>query len=100
MTTPSPSPLTPTPPATQSSVGSFDKVPSPKQEAESANLASFTYLTMYPPGQQSPVKLTPLTDDLSLDFCPAADDRSRQMIRTREFHYYFCSYQKMKNYFI
>lgn len=83
MATPSPSPLTPTPPATQSSIGSFEKLPSPKSEIEHGALASFSsfaYLT----GKQSPVKLMPLSDDLALDFCPTSDDGNRHMFKTRK----------------
>lgn len=92
ITTPSPSPLTPTPPTTQTSIGSYEKAtaPSPpKREIESSDLAAFTYL-MYPPGQQSPVKLTPLTDDLALDFYAATtastteNEGDRQIFKTRK----------------
>lgn len=78
-------PLNPTPPTTQSSIGSFEKLPSPKHEIDSGDLASFAYLNMYhPSGQHSPVKLTPLSDDLALDFCPpSSDDGTRQMFKTR-----------------
>lgn len=91
MATPSPSPLTPTPPATQSSIGSFEKIPSPpKHEIENRDLASFAYLSMYPQDQHSPVKLTPLTDDLALDFYAAAPEgeADKQMFKTREFFYF------------
>lgn len=96
MATPSPSPLTPTPPTTQSSIGSYEKVPTPpKREIESGDLASFAYLSMYPQEQQSPVKLTPLTDDLALDFYPATSEgeSDRQMFKTREFfNFYFIQF--------
>lgn len=92
MATPSPSPLTPTPPTTQSSIGSFEKIPTPpKQEIESGDLASFAYLSMYSQERQSPVKLTPLTDDLALDFYPATSEgeNDRQLFKTREFCRFF-----------
>lgn len=98
MATPSPSPLTPTPPTTQSSIGSFEKLPSPpKHEAESGDLTSFAYLSVYPPEQHSPVKLTPLTDDLALDFYTATseDQTDGQIYKTRE---QFYSFRIMYNY--
>lgn len=93
MATPSPSPLTPTPPTTQSSLGSFEKIPSPpKQEIESGDLTSFAYLSMYrQEQQQSPVKLTPLYDDLALDFYPDTSEGNgdKQMFKTRKMSYLF-----------
>lgn len=93
MATPSPSPLTPTPPATAQHVvlNSFENIPSPNHNIHT-ELSPFNYLEVYS-SQQSPVKLTPLTDDLALDYCNATADgvtplknnvNTRQFIKTRK----------------
>lgn len=90
MATPSPSPLTPTPPSTQMMVGPYEKIPSPNN-IQSNELSPFSYLGMYS-NQQSPVKLTSLNEHLALDYGSApgispikSNDSTRQYIKTRKF---------------
>lgn len=95
MATPSPSPLTPTPPSTAQHIvlSSFENIPSPNNNIQN-ELSPFNYLEMYS-SQQSPVKLTPLSEDLALDFCSAGSVtplktsvNTRQFIKTRKCCYF------------
>lgn len=84
MATPSPSPLTPTPPATQV-IGNFEKVASPNGQTN--EFVPFNYMGMFNQ-QQSPVKLTPLNEDLGLEFDGVTtlrnNESTRHFVKTSE----------------
>lgn len=96
MATPSPSPLTPTPPSTTQHIvfSAYENIPSPNNNIQN-ELSSFNYLEMYN-SQHSPVKLTPLSEDLALDFDSTTAGpvtplktsiNTRQFIKTRKYKF-------------